>query len=92
MNQIIESIEYLSKKKILQITFMKYIDEEENSEENFVNHWVFKYLLENKVKLTPSLCFYSIHSANLEFFHILEENQIEPQESVYWIFISDSMS
>lgn len=39
---------------------------------------IFRYLLMNNVKLTPSLWFYSIHSNNAELIHILEYNNVPP--------------
>lgn len=37
---------------------------------------IFKYLLLNNVKLTPSLWIYAIHSNNPDIIHILEENHV----------------
>lgn len=45
---VMEIIEYLSKKKIFQIAFMRYIDNEEDSEENFVN--LCNLINEQKIK------------------------------------------
>ncbi|KAK8881362.1 hypothetical protein M9Y10_004098 [Tritrichomonas musculus] len=39
---------------------------------------IFQYLLMNNVELTPSLWLYSIHSRNVELFHLLESNKIDP--------------
>ena len=44
---------------------------------------IFKYLLLNQVKLTPSSWIYAIHSRNPEIIHLLEENNIEPHDKNY---------
>ena len=38
---------------------------------------IFKYLINNKVELTPKLWLCAIHSQNAEIIHILEENNVE---------------
>ena len=42
---------------------------------------IFRYLIQNKVELTPSLWLYAIHSQNAEIIHLLESNEIEPPEN-----------
>ena len=42
---------------------------------------IFRYLLMNKAKLTPSLWLYTIHSKNAELFHLLETYEVPPPES-----------
>ena len=37
----------------------------------------------NKVDLTPSLWIYAIHSKNAEIIHLLEENDIKPDDESY---------
>ncbi|KAK8857406.1 hypothetical protein M9Y10_015811 [Tritrichomonas musculus] len=44
---------------------------------------IFKYLHENKVDLSKSLWFYSIHGQNIELIHLLENNHIEPEDNTY---------
>ena len=44
---------------------------------------IFQYLLMNRVKLTPSLWLYTIHSKNAELIHILEYNEVQPPENDY---------
>lgn len=39
---------------------------------------IFKYLIENKVKIDDSIWLYAIHGKNPEIIHILEKNQIKP--------------
>ena len=44
---------------------------------------IFQYMQFNNVELTPSLWYYAIHSNNPEFIHILENNEIEPDDKTY---------
>ena len=44
---------------------------------------IFKYLLVNKATLTPSLWLYAIHSNNPELIHLLEENNIKPDDATF---------
>ena len=44
---------------------------------------IFQYLKMNNVNLTPSLWLYSIHGNNPELIHLLEENQIDPEDKSY---------
>ena len=37
----------------------------------------------NKAKLTPSLWLYAVHSKSADIIHLLEENQIEPEDGLY---------
>ena len=41
---------------------------------------IFQYLKMNKVKLTPSLWLYAIHSKNAELIHLLESNNVPPPD------------
>lgn len=44
---------------------------------------IFKYLLLNKVELTPQLWIYAIHGKNADIIHLLEEYKIEPPKKSY---------
>ena len=44
---------------------------------------IFKYLYLNKVELTSSLWYYTIHGQNSELIHFLEEMQICPPKESY---------
>ena len=44
---------------------------------------IFRYLLMNKVELTPSLWIYAIHSNNADLIHLLEENNLKPNDDEY---------
>ena len=44
---------------------------------------IFKYLLLNKVELTPQLWIYAIHGKNADIIHFLEEYKIEPPKKNY---------
>ena len=44
---------------------------------------IFQYLRFNNVPLESSLWLYSIHSKNANLIHLLEENQVEPNDSSY---------
>lgn len=44
---------------------------------------IFKYLIDNGIKLTPSLWLYAIHSKNMEIIHILEEKKIQPEDETF---------
>lgn len=43
----------------------------------------FKLLYKNKISLTPSLWIYAIHGRNPEIIHILEENNIKPEDKTF---------
>ena len=38
---------------------------------------IFKYLIKNNIKLTPSIWLYGIHGNNPEILHLLEEKQVD---------------
>ena len=42
---------------------------------------IFQYLHTNGVELKPSLWIYSIHSKNAEMIHLLEENNVKPDDN-----------
>ena len=42
---------------------------------------IFQYLILNKVKLNQSLWIYAIHGKNAQIIHLLEENQLKPNEN-----------
>ena len=44
---------------------------------------IFRYLYLNKIQLTPSLWIYAIHSQNPELIHLLEENDVQPDDISY---------
>ena len=44
---------------------------------------IFKYLKINGIQLTPSLWIYAIHGNNAEMIHLLEENQIKPEDTTF---------
>ena len=44
---------------------------------------IFRYLMQNNVKLTPSLWIYAIHSRNPELIHILEECNIKCKDEMF---------
>ena len=44
---------------------------------------IFQYLRLNKVDLKPSLWFFAIHGKNPELIHLLEENDVEPDDKTY---------
>ncbi|KAK8880690.1 hypothetical protein M9Y10_003375 [Tritrichomonas musculus] len=44
---------------------------------------IFKYLVMNKVRMTPSLWFFAIHSRNADMIHLLESYKIKPPFSNY---------
>lgn len=44
---------------------------------------IFNYLRFNNVELTPSLWLYVIHSKNPDLIHLLEENQVIPDDRTY---------
>lgn len=44
---------------------------------------IFKYLIMNNVKPTPSLWLYSIHGQNADLIHFLEEEEIKPEDSTF---------
>lgn len=44
---------------------------------------IFKFLILNGAEMEPSLWLYAIHGRNMEIIHIIEENEIEPDDSFY---------
>ena len=52
---------------------------------------IFKYLYLNNVELSSSLWIYAIHGRNPEIIHILEENDIKPEDISYRECIIESI-
>ena len=52
---------------------------------------IFQYLLFNNVEPTPSLWLYAIHSNNAELIHLLEENNVEPEDENYEIILLEAI-
>ncbi|KAK8892248.1 hypothetical protein M9Y10_029471 [Tritrichomonas musculus] len=52
---------------------------------------IFRFLLINNVELTSSLWIYAIHSNNADLIHLLEENQIEPDDKTYEKCLEESI-
>ena len=44
---------------------------------------IFQYLRLNNIKLKPSLWIYAIHSDNSDIIHLLEENEVVPEDKSY---------
>ena len=44
---------------------------------------IFQYLRLNDVELTPSLWLYAIHGRNPELIHLLEENNVKPEDKSF---------
>ena len=51
----------------------------------------FKFLLLNKVPLTPSLWLHSIHSRNNELIHLLEEKNVEKPDNSWEAILKESI-
>lgn len=52
---------------------------------------IFKFLIENGIKLNPSIWLYAIHSNNLEIIHILEDNKIPPEDGMFMDCLLESI-
>ena len=44
---------------------------------------IFNYLITNNAEIKPSMWLYAIHGKNAEIIHLIEENQIRPQDGSY---------
>ena len=51
----------------------------------------FQYLKFNEVVLSPMLWIYTIHSKNPELIHILEENEIMPEDRTYCVCLTEAI-
>ena len=52
---------------------------------------IFRYLLQNQVDLSPLLWIYAIHGQNPDIIHLLEENQIKPEDESYQKCLKESI-
>lgn len=44
---------------------------------------ILNYLIENNVKIPPSIWIYAIHSQSMDLLHLIEEKKILPQDQTY---------
>ena len=44
---------------------------------------IFRYLINNNVKMTPSLWLFAIHGRNPDIIHLLEENHVKPNDDSF---------
>ena len=52
---------------------------------------IFRFLIQNGVKLLPSLWLYSIHGRNPDMIHLLEENHVYPSDNTYQECLEESI-
>ena len=52
---------------------------------------IINYMLLNKVKLTPSVWMYAIHSNNLQLIQLLEQRRIKPEDETYISCLKESI-
>ena len=80
---IFETNQFLLKKK-QQITLIEYAT-------FFGSIQIFKYLINQKVDLRPSVWLFAIHGSNSEIIHFLEEKHIEPDDRSFKKCIKESI-
>lgn len=78
---IFETNYYLNKKKATLIEYSAF----------YGSIQIFKFLLLNKVPLTPSIWLYFIHGRNNELIHLLEEKNVEKPDNSWEAILKESI-